>query len=61
MGVLTDSGELYLLIDDHSNSAPYEAAKKLAGAKAQISGKKRNAYSLLPQQRLKAFSISKNP
>jgi len=40
MGVLTDSGELYLLIDDHSNSAPYEAAKKLAGARAQISGKK---------------------
>jgi len=40
MGVLTASDELYLLIDDHANPKPYEAAKKLAGTEAEISGKK---------------------
>jgi hypothetical protein len=40
LGVLTESEELYLLIDDHSNPKPYEAAKKLAGTNAEISGKK---------------------
>jgi hypothetical protein len=40
MGVLTESDELYLLIDDHANPKPYEAAKKLAGTNAEISGKK---------------------
>ncbi len=40
MGILTDSGDLYLLIDDHDNSEPYEAAKKLAGSRAEIAGKK---------------------
>ena len=40
IGLLTSSGELYLLIDDHADSSPYEAAKKLAGDNAQISGKK---------------------
>jgi hypothetical protein len=40
MGVLTEAGELYLLIDDHANKKPYDAAKKLAGSQAEISGKK---------------------
>ena len=40
MGVLTEKNELYLLIDDHANKGPYEAAKKLAGENATITGKK---------------------
>lgn len=40
IGVLTDSEDLYLLIDDHANPKPYEAAKKLAGTNAEIAGKK---------------------
>lgn len=40
IGVLTDSGELYLLVDDHNNPDPYEAAKKLAGDRAEINGNK---------------------
>ena len=40
MGVLTDGGEVYLLIEDHANNAPYEALKTLAGMRAALSGKK---------------------
>ena len=40
LGVLTPADELYLLIDDHANPKPYEAAKKLAGVDAEITGKK---------------------
>jgi hypothetical protein len=40
IGILTDAGDVYLLIDDHDNSDPYEAAKKLAGSRAEIGGKK---------------------
>ncbi|HVM95440.1 MAG TPA: hypothetical protein VMT89_03575 [Candidatus Acidoferrales bacterium] len=40
IGVLTDGGEVYLLLDDHNNSDPYDQAKKLAGEHAEISGKK---------------------
>jgi hypothetical protein len=40
IGVLTDSGQVFLLLHDHSNSDPYEAAKKLAGERAEVSGKK---------------------
>lgn len=40
IGILTDAGEIFLLIDDHDNSDPYEAAKKLAGSRAEIAGKK---------------------
>ena len=40
IGVLTDSGEVYLLLDDHNNPDPYDDAKKLAGEHAEISGKK---------------------
>lgn len=40
MGLLTESDELYLLIDDHADPKGYEAAKKLGGSNAEISGKK---------------------
>jgi len=40
IGVLTDAGEVYLLLDDHNNPDPYDDAKKLAGEHAQITGKK---------------------
>jgi hypothetical protein len=40
IGVLTDAGELFLLLDDHNNPDPYEAAKKLAGERAEIAGKR---------------------
>jgi hypothetical protein len=40
IGVLTDDGELLLLIEDHDDPEPYEDAKKLAGEKAAIGGKK---------------------
>ena len=40
IGVLTDSGEVYLLLDDHNNPDPYDSAKKLAGERAEVSGKK---------------------
>ena len=42
MGVLTDGGEVYLLLDDHNNPDPYESVKKLAGERAEITGKKYN-------------------
>jgi hypothetical protein len=40
IGVLTDAGEVFLLLDDHNNPDPYDAAKKLAGERAEIAGKK---------------------
>ena len=40
IGVLTDAGEVYLLLDDHNNPDPYDGAKKLACERAEISGKK---------------------
>jgi hypothetical protein len=42
IGVLTDAGDVYLLLDDHNNPDPYDAAKKLAGERAEITGKKYN-------------------
>lgn len=42
IGVLTDTGEVYLLLDDHNNPDPYDDAKKLAGEHAKINGKKYN-------------------
>ncbi len=38
MGLLTDDGTLVLLAADHDNGEPYEAAKDLAGEKAEITG-----------------------
>lgn len=40
LGLLTDQGELYLLVDDHDNAAAYEAVKKLAGERAEVVGRK---------------------
>jgi|GEM_PF-1009473 len=40
IGVLTDSGDVYLLIENHENPESYAAAAKLAGQKAAIKGKK---------------------
>src|ERR1035437_8907585 len=42
MGVLTDAGEVYLLLDDHNNPDPYDATKKLSGERAEVTGKKYN-------------------
>src|SRR5215831_7261234 len=40
LGVLTDAGDVYLLIEDHDNPGPYDAVKGLAGEQAEVSGKK---------------------
>ncbi|MGH7788671.1 MAG: hypothetical protein ACRERC_17510 [Candidatus Binatia bacterium] len=40
IGVLTDAGDVYLLIEDHDDPAPYDAAKGLAGEHAEVTGKK---------------------
>lgn len=40
VGLLTDSGDLYLLIDDHDDAAPFDAAKALVAKRAKITGKK---------------------
>ena len=42
IGILTDAGEVYLLLDDHNDPDPYDDAKKLAGERASINGKKYN-------------------
>jgi len=39
IGVLTDAGDVYLLIEDHDAPESYEAAKGLAGERATVSGK----------------------
>src|ERR1041385_5333781 len=36
IGLLTDAGEVYLLLDDHNNPDPYDDARKLAGDRAEI-------------------------
>lgn len=38
IGLLTGDGKLYLLVADHSNGAPFERARKLAGQKATVKG-----------------------
>lgn len=40
IGVLTDDGKLFLLLEDHSDEEPYEDAKELAGYRAEVKGKK---------------------
>jgi hypothetical protein len=40
LGVLTDAGDVFLLLDDHNNPDAYDTAKKLAGERAEVSGKK---------------------
>lgn len=39
IGVLNDAGQVFLLVDDHDDPEPYEAAKKLAGERAEVTGK----------------------
>ena len=38
MGLLASDGKVYVLFADHGDAAPYEAAKDLAGKKAEITG-----------------------
>lgn len=40
IGVLTSSGDLYLLLEDHDSPGGYDTAKSLAGEQAEVSGKK---------------------
>jgi hypothetical protein len=40
IGVLNESGDVYLLIEDHDDPGPYDAAKGLAGEQAEVTGKK---------------------
>ena len=39
MGLLTKSGDLYLVVADHADEKPYEEAKKMAGSDAKLTGK----------------------
>lgn len=39
IGVLTDEGKLFLLLEDHGDEEPYESAKALAGRRAEVKGK----------------------
>jgi hypothetical protein len=38
MGLLTKEGTLYLVVANHADEKPYEAAKKLAGGGATLTG-----------------------
>lgn len=40
IGVLSENGDIYLLLEDHNNAEPYDQAKGLAGEKAEVKGKK---------------------
>ena len=39
LGVLTDDGKVFVLIEDHDDPDPYAAVKDLAGEHAEITGK----------------------
>lgn len=39
IGVVTDAGELLLLVNQSADRDPYEAAKQLAGARAEVTGR----------------------
>lgn len=39
IGILTDDGKVYLLMEDHADEEPYENARKLAGERAKVTGK----------------------
>lgn len=39
LGVLTDGGDLFLLLEDHDNPEAYERAKKSAGERVAVTGK----------------------
>ena len=40
IGLLTESGEVFLLIEDHDKPEAYDALKPLAGGRAEVVGKK---------------------
>jgi len=40
IGVLADDGKVFLLIEDHDDTDPYDAVKDLAGGRAEITGKR---------------------
>lgn len=40
MGLMTDSAEVFLLIEDHDKPEAYNALKPLAGSRAEVVGKK---------------------
>lgn len=40
MGLLTDAGEVYLLIENHDDPDPYDDLKKLAGTQVEVKGVK---------------------
>jgi hypothetical protein len=40
IGLLSESGEVFLLIEDHDDPDPYDDLKKMAGYDAEVSGKK---------------------
>ena len=39
MGLLTGDDDMVLLVADHANGKPFEAAQDLAGSKAEVTGK----------------------
>ena len=40
IGLLTDDGQLYLLVDDHNNPDVYDVAKTRGGKRTDVTGKK---------------------
>lgn len=40
VGLLTKSGKVYLLVEDHGKAKPYKQVKELAAEKVEIRGKK---------------------
>ena len=40
IGILTEDGHVYLLLEDHAEEDSYEEAKDLAGKKAEVKGHK---------------------
>jgi hypothetical protein len=57
IGVITESGDVYLLLEDHDNPDPYDALKKLAGGNAEVGGKKftRSGMQSILVQEAKGF------
>jgi hypothetical protein len=46
IGLLTDDSQLYLLVDDHNNPDPYDAAKALGGKRTAVTGRKFNKQAV---------------
>lgn len=52
MGLLTDKGELYLLMLNHDNADPYQELKKMAGKSVAVSG------SVLQRSGMKGIDVT---